>query len=49
MIHRRAINLRREIITSDRHTEMRVLEEAARGRFGRASRTRESPLARVTA
>lgn len=41
--------MRREIITSDRRTEMRVLEEAARGRLGRASHTRESPLARVTA
>lgn len=49
MRHRRAINLRREIITSDRLTEMRVLEKAARGRLGRASPTRESPLARVTA
>lgn len=49
MIHRRAINLRREIITSDRLTEVRVLQEAARGRLGRASHTRESPLARVTA
>lgn len=58
MIHRRAINLRREIITSDRLTEMRPREEAARGlpkerlqllHVGRMGHTRDSPLSRVTA
>lgn len=48
----------REIITSDRLTEMRQLEEAARGlskerlqllHVGRMVPTRDSPLSRVTA
>lgn len=58
MIHRRAINLGREIITSDRLTEMRPREEAARGlpkkrpqlpHVGRRDPTGDPALSEVTA